>query len=309
MPIMLIDGNAVGRAASYAKPLIVDGKEVQAIYQTLNILRRVKAQYRDHKPFVLWDGRADFRFKLYPDYKSNRDATEKMAEASRKYKDQVPDIKKFLTSLGIDQAIAPSFEADDLAGFFSRKTNAKVLMITGDEDWIQLVNENVSWFDPRENRLKFVDHKNFQDYTGYKNGKDFLLAKAIQGDTSDAIKGLNGIGAKAAQALVNFGFKSFLADVRKAGIVSKDMLPPDLTRFAGVLDGHFCADKIDETIDLIHRNLMIMDLRSPLRDGQIKDDLILKRGKFDLDEFEYLCAELNFITIRRNLERWQKVFE
>lgn len=305
MPIMLVDGNAVGRAASYTKPLIVDGREVQAIYQTLKILKRVKSEFHDFKPLILWDSRSDYRLQIYPEYKSNRDSDPKKVEASVKYHAVKPDLMKLISYLGIDQAIAHGYEADDLAGFFCRRTNAQVLLVTGDHDWLQLVSDNVAWYDCRTDRNLYIDSNVFEDATGFGSPEAFLEGKILQGDSSDAISGINKIGPKGAIAIVSwYGSFEHLLDSYTNG----EPLPDSLNRYKKALEEALSTSNRDQTAKLVERNRELMNLRSPKHDDDIKCHLHLNRGNRDFGEFEYLCAELSFVSIRKNLEQWKKVF-
>lgn len=70
-----------------------------------------------------------------------------------------------------------------------------IYLLTGDGDWLQLVRENVSWVSLREDaKHKQVNFEQFAELTGLPTPRAFLEAKALQGDTSDNIKGVGGIG-------------------------------------------------------------------------------------------------------------------
>lgn len=199
---VLIDANSIGRAAHAATKLTVGRFQTQAIYNFLRTMSAVGREYRGWNLLVLWDGRADHRYAIYPDYKGKRkDALadpEKAADRAA-YDAQVPFIKKSLEHLAIPQMTNSALEADDLAGYFVPRLTAHghVQLITGDSDWLQLVNERCSWFDPR-NDGKRVTHQDFFQQTGFFSPREYLEGKALIGDTSDSITPAGGIGEKGA---------------------------------------------------------------------------------------------------------------
>jgi DNA polymerase I len=146
---------------------------------------------------VLWDGRAQFRYDLFPEYKGNRDVSDDPVKQKHReaYRTQIPYIKALCKTLGIKQVRAPELEADDLAGYFvsKMKSRTNILLVTGDQDWLQLVDETVSWLDPRKEGKK-VEFETFLDSTGYHSPAEFLEGKALQGDDSDTIPGVGGLG-------------------------------------------------------------------------------------------------------------------
>ena len=77
--ISLIDGNSVGHAAHRATKLRSGDMETQAVFGMLRSIRDMKVERPNFEPIVLWDGRAQWRFDLHPEYKSNRDNDPKCA--------------------------------------------------------------------------------------------------------------------------------------------------------------------------------------------------------------------------------------
>lgn len=305
----LIDGNAIGYAAQSATTLTVDGMETQAIYNSLKTLKHLKTTFRQYPQTLwLWDGKADFRYDLYPDYKGNRADTAEKREMKAKYSAQKPYLEEMLTCLGITQVVSARFEADDLAGYFVRKAEARrqnTQLITGDGDWMQLISPTTCWHDPRRNPGKFCDQDTFEEITGYADTEQFLQAKALHGDTSDNIGGVGGLGEKAAAAIMsNYGsVKSLLEAYKREGEFTKDNLPAELSRYRKKLND-FCSNNIG----IFTRNYRLMNLRSPERDSLIKDTLQITRGNKDMTRFEQLCKEFRFLSILRELNTWEALF-
>ena len=307
---LLVDVNALGYAAHNTSKLTTpDGREVQAIFQTLSMLKTMRSRYEDYnRVLLLWDGHAQFRYDLYPEYKGKRDDTPEKEESRERYKDQVPILKSMLEHLGGCQITAPGFEADDLAGYFSRTLvdqGHKVKLITGDGDWKQLVNGRVSWSDPRV-ADRICNRVNFEMNTGFKTTSQFLEAKVLMGDTSDNIKGVPGIGEKAAVAIMrNYGSVYELFKAKKEhGEFSKDNLPDDLRRFKKKLNEFTTRDGLK----IFKRNMALMDLSSADRDPEIKQAMVVNKPGKDFEAFLDICDDLSFNKMIRERESWRNLF-
>lgn len=287
---VLIDGNAIGYAQQLGMAKLSTGEQsTQAVYGFLIALRNlVMPTTNPRVPIVLWDGDASWRRSLLPSYKANRRDDPKKDAMKADYHSQTPFIRNAITHLGIDQMLSPTCEADDLAGAYARllSKHGIVELVTGDQDWLQLVSPNVTWNDPVRDRR--VDIFTFEDFTGFSSPAKFLDAKCLQGDTSDNIKGVGGIGKVGAAKLIEqYGS---VAGMLHSG---DEKLPAAWARLV-------------KDPEPYHRNRELMNL-----DGKhptIKDRQIIK-GKWDRDKFERLCHELAFFSITKNLDNWIVPFE
>lgn len=304
--MIVIDGNAVGYAAQHSTKLTVGDQEVQAIYQFLRTLKVIKARFGG-KIVVLWDGKAQFRYDRYSEYKGKRNADDAQKAARESWQSQKPMLQNMLSSINVWQFFHSDFEADDLAGYLTRKVESPIQLITGDEDWIQLVNDNVSWHDIRSNVQKDCVASKLQEVTGFKTTTQFLYAKALQGDTSDNIKGVGGLGEKAGKAIFT-QFKSLQelfdehADTEDG--FEKDHLIDELRRFRKKLND-FCTP---EGKKLLARNLYLMDLKSGRWDQSIREGIEVTRPSLDMARFESQCRDLNFLSIANMIPDW-RIFE
>src|SRR5437762_9766451 len=160
---LLVDGNSLGYASQQATKLTCGGMETQAAFGIIKTLRTALMETPDYNPFVLWDGRAEWRFKLHPEYKNKRSDTPEKVAMKESYAKQKPFIERLLSTLGVRQMTAYKMEADDLAGYFVHKLSADpsnmVGLLSGDGDWVQLVRRNVWWKDPRDD-AKFINANN-----------------------------------------------------------------------------------------------------------------------------------------------------
>lgn len=308
---LLIDGNALGYAAHNSKKVTknADGMETQAVYGALRTLRNIRLKYRDYIPWVLWDGRAEFRFDILPEYKGNRTDTAKKVASKQAYRTQRPYIESAFKALGIAQFISPLYEADDLAGYISRHLYSHekmVLLVSADHDWMQLINRQVSWIDPRKLESPICGEHNFFERTGYLRPERFLQGKAIQGDTSDNIAGIQGLGKVASkEILTRYGDISLLFEEQtiRGGRFSPEDLHKNLRRYCGPIN-KLCQI---EGKRIYQRNIELMDLRTDVRDLSIKDTMRCTAEPMNMESFKNVCLVLGFNSMLRMTD-WQKLF-
>lgn len=298
MKFTIIDGNSVGYACHYATKLHSGGMETQAVFGFVKTMRELRVTYPEHVPLVLWDGHADWRFKLNPDYKSNRSDDPKKVAIKEAYQKQGPFIKDLIESLGIRQMRVTTHEADDMGGYMVSEIMAKpgneIVLISGDRDWLQLVRPGVTWRDMRDDS-RIVRMDNFFEKTAYKTPLAFLEGKCLQGDSSDCISGVGGIGEKGAvDLLATFG------SVRNFWKACEDgSYKPTKKALVSLYEG--------EGRKLFARNFSMMQL---LRVAKPNPDAVeIRKGKLDVGTFHDKCAELAFGSITKNIEHFIKPFE
>jgi 5'-3' exonuclease len=327
---LIIDGNSVGYAAHHATKLTSGSLQTQAIFGFIKTMRELRTTYIGYQIIVLWDGKAQWRFDLCPEYKSNRDNDPKKKEVREAYAEQRPYITKALKYLGIRQMTASTHEADDLAGLLVSQLMAKegneVVLITGDGDWLQLVRPGVTWRDLRDD-AKIVTMKNFTDYTGCKTPYGFLEAKCLQGDSSDCISGVGGIGEKGApEFIAEFGsVRAFWAQCDDGSFIPTKK--PHVNLWKGRCDQtkeqwaiNYTGDDFDDKAIkkymsewpgqgriIFNRNLRMMQLLKVVKPDP--KDVTIVSEPLNKIEFEGLCQELNFASITRNLDHFCSPFE
>lgn len=295
---VIIDGNSVAHANHNGRVLSIgDGSfQTQAIYGTIRTVRLIAATYSGWDILVLWDGKAEWRKEIYPEYKANRVATnEKQAASKAAYKAQSPFIQKALSLLGVRQLLVYTHEADDMAGLMSQKiskTGSNVVLVSGDKDWIQLVNQNVIWFDPI--RDKKVTHATLFENTGYFTVEAFLDGKALMGDTSDNISGVGGIGEKGAPEFLAMhgSVEAFFENVDSGVIKPSKKAHVNL------------ASKEGRALFRRNKSLMnLLDVPAPS-----KDAVNVIAPNFSKEGFRTLCEKLAFQSILKNVDEFVEPF-
>lgn len=305
--MLLIDGNNIAHANHHATKLSVGGFQTQAIFGTLNSMHRLLTDhYPGFRPLVLWDGRCQWRRDLFPEYKGNRDPAlmkpEKVADDQARQA-QMPYIFKMLSLLGVKQVRGTTAEADDLAGVFARKLSAMcqtTVMVSGDQDWLCLVDENVMWFDPIRHHK--VGLGNFLDFTGFFSTEEFVQGLALTGDASDNINGIPGMGEKTASKFLaeHRSVEDFLRKVDDGSYKPK-------SRKSSAKSLH--PEQIiasPEGRELFARNLKLVDLRGVPTPPS--NELEIDPGSYNEDAFRALCERLSFASILREWDQFLKPF-
>ena len=173
------------------------GLPTNALYGLLSMTDKFIRENKSENIVYCFDHeQPSFRAEIYSEYKANR------KETPEDLKVQIPYIKKMISALGIPMVEHKGYEADDLIGSLAvvaQKKNFKVVIVSGDKDFAQLVSSSISLYDP----MKEVSYDGFgvqQKWGVHPNQiNDYL---AIVGDSSDNIPGVFGIGPKGAQKLL-----------------------------------------------------------------------------------------------------------
>ena len=284
MKFILFDANAIGYACQYGTVLRSGDMMTQAVFGFINIVLQYHDRYPDFVPIVLWDGRAQWRFDLCPTYKSNRSPSDpRMEELRASYKEQVPYIKKVLSSIGVRQLHVLDMEADDLAGHLLKQApkDSNVILVTSDKDWLQLVRNGVFWHDFRSGRS--IGTYNFERETGYLTAEAFLDAKCLMGDKSDAIPGVGGIGEKGAlKFLQKYGSVKNFFDLVDAGMEKPGTKPLK----------NLAAPEGRSTYERNRKVMQLLDVKTPDTTKAVKFDITKNR-----DAFIELCGELAMTSL------------
>lgn len=222
--LFLIDGNAIIHRAYHAFPHFKTskGEIVNAVYgfsmMLLNILNTQKPDFLA----VSFDRRAKtFRHEQYAEYKATR------VKAPDELYDQIPRIREVVEALGIPVYELDGFEADDVLGALATQAERinspsdknscpgaeisqppspptlHTFIVTGDMDTLQLVNDRTSIFAPQggfKDAVIYTPEKVKEKYG--LSPSQIIDYKSIRGDSSDNIKGIQGIGEKGATTLL-----------------------------------------------------------------------------------------------------------
>lgn len=225
MKYLLIDGNNLLHRAFW----IAKYKEQEDSNLYLEIFLKSIKLYADLYPsdkiICTWDKKMhldegkNFRQELC-EYKQGRDEN-----YNKKVYEHIDDINRFLLSLGIKIMYPGYLEADDIMHWCSTQhLDDEFVIISVDKDLLQLVSKNTKVYNPiKKQEYNIV---NFEALTGVTIN-NFVLQKAIIGDISDNIKGLEKIGVKRAQKYIS-GESKFTTEQQE--LVEKNLKLVDLSQ-------------------------------------------------------------------------------
>ncbi|MEO0636454.1 MAG: DNA polymerase I [Pseudomonadota bacterium] len=234
--LFLVDGSAYIFRAYHALPPLTrktDGMPVGAVAGFCNMLWKLLQDARDtergvtptHFAVIFDHSSKTFRNELYPDYKANRDAP------PEDLRPQFGLIRDATRAFGVPCIETEGYEADDIIATYARmaaEDGADVTIVSSDKDLMQLINDQVVMYDQMKDLV--IDANGVFDKFGVTPDKMIDL-QALNGDTSDNVPGVPGIGPKtAAQLLDDFGTLEELLE--RAGEIKQNKRRENLIEFA-----------------------------------------------------------------------------
>lgn len=204
MKYLIIDGNSIINRAFYGIKLLnaKDGHFTNAIYGFMNILLNLKEKYNPDAIISAFDvHQPTFRHLKYSEYKAGRKSP------PPELLEQFDPLKKLLKAYGCHIVECPGYEADDILGTLSVSIDKDdhCYIATGDRDSLQLVKDNVTVLltTTKMGQTHTVEYDKKQLFDEYGvSPAGMIEIKALQGDNSDNIPGVAGIGPKTAGELI-----------------------------------------------------------------------------------------------------------
>lgn len=205
--LMLIDGHSLAYRAFYALPVdsfqTKTGQHTNAIHGFISMLINLLSNEKPDALAIAFDiSRFSFRTEQYPEYKGTR------SETPPEFKGQVPLLQEALHAMGIRTLEKENFEADDILATLATRGAAagfRVLVVSGDRDTIQLVNDEVT--------LLYPSKQGVSELTRYDTAKvierygirpeQYPEIAALVGETSDNLPGIPRVGEKTAVKWIN----------------------------------------------------------------------------------------------------------
>jgi 5'-3' exonuclease len=239
--LLAIDGkNLLWRCSDSHRELSapVDGTRIATggIYGFLSSVVRIHARYGG-RVVIAWEGKQNFRKRLFPPYKLRGELTPEQAELIKEMSEQQERLIEILSALGVEQYRGKWCEADDVLGRLARLENEagrSVAIYSGDSDMRQLVRSGVIVVSPEFRQDHVYGEKTVFERYGIPPR---LLAqlKALAGDPSDRIPGAPGIGMKTATKLLQH-YGSLLHVLSAASTAAPDW--PDTVRRRKIIAAH-----------------------------------------------------------------------
>lgn len=204
--ILIVDGNSLVNRAYFALPPLrtKSGVFTGGVHGFLRMLDNMLEKEEPSHLIITFDAKGkNFRHDKYQDYKGNRKGMpDELAM-------QMPVLKEILDALGLARIELRGYEADDLMGTLAHKAQKlgiKSVILSGDKDTLQLVNEDISVALPKKgiSELMSYGEEEVEEELGLKPNQ-VIDEMGLRGDPSDNIPGIKGIGVKTAYNLLKGG--------------------------------------------------------------------------------------------------------
>jgi DNA polymerase-1 len=282
--LLLMDGHSLAYRAFHALPVenfaTTTGQPTNAVYGFTSMLINL---LRDEQPThlaVAFDvSRQTFRSEQFPQYKANRSAS------PAEFSGQVALIHEVLDAMDIVSVELPGYEADDIIATLARRAEQagfEVLIISGDRDAVQLVDETTTLLYPRKGVSDLARLTPAAVLAKYKVGpQQYPDLAALVGETSDNLPGIPGVGPGfAAKWLAQFGSLEELL-TRADEVTGKK--------------GEALREHIDQVRTNRALNALVRDLTLPV---ELAD---LQRHDFDRGKVHEVFDALEFRVLRERL--------
>ena len=283
---LLIDGNNTLHrthwiANNTGKPLVNSkGVNTGSIFAFIKTIKANATQFNANRIFIAWDKRFDYETPNFRKtltegtYKSTRNQ-----ERNKSVYESMDPIVQIVTTLGIRNIYPGKLEADDVISWLSKSVPGKKVIVSVDNDFAQLVSAEVSFFNPIKKTIINID--NFSEHFGL-TPKEFVYYKAIAGDKSDNIPGLEGFGKVK-------GVK--LAKAYASG-------NPEALQY---------KEHIDNVLKLVDLNYGLNQFPEEVK---LYEEQAAKLGSIEpnFNSFINICQELEFKSVIDNISDWKKVF-
>ena len=285
--LFLIDGSAIAYRSYYAfirNPLINSkGENTSAAFGFTNSMMKILREEKPDYIAMVFDTKAPtFRHELFKDYKSTR------AKMPEEMVTQLPRIREVVEGMNLPVIEMDGYEADDVMGTLAvqaKKRELEVVLVTGDKDFLQLVNEDIKVLNPRKSgeEIELIDQNNVVDKFGVPAEK-VVDVLGLMGDASDNVPGVPGIGEKTAVELVKkFGnLENVLANADK---VARKNIRNNL--------------KMHSEIARLSKKLVTIDTSVPYELDLKK----FERKEFDLPKLKEVFKELEFTTFLKEITK------
>lgn len=283
--IYLIDGSAYIYRAYHAIAPLTNSKGV-ATNAVLGFIKMVHKLINENSPHYLaiaFDSKGPvFRHDLYREYKANRPP---MPDDLR---EQLPLIKKFVAASNILMLEKTGVEADDILASIAKKYSElghKVVIVSGDKDLLQLVDDKVTMFDPMKNKV--IDRGEVEKKYGVQP-EQLLDFFALVGDSADNVPGVPGVGPKTAEKLI-------------ASHGSLD----GLYKQVETLKKSKMKDKIIDNREMAYLSKQLIDLKRDVDVPETAAEFSIQVPDDDL--LAELYAELEFASLLKTIDTSKKI--
>lgn len=310
--VLIVDGtNTFMRCFSAIPALNDNGDHVGAV---IGFLKSVGANIKTFAPtrcIVVFDGKGGSvrRRKVYPDYKQNRKTRvslnrysefESIDDERESFRKQFVRLIEYLEILPVTVIGVDNIEADDTIAYIcdyfrnKKKETNKITIVSTDKDFLQLTNDDITIYNPIKKKA-YTRELIFEEFGILSD--NFLLYRTIDGDKSDNIPGINGVGIKTLNKLFNFNeqvytFESFYNKAKELQESSK------LKALNTIVEGK----------EILDRNYKLMQLEISDIAPQYKEHILGKIeqqiSRVNILEFRKMFDQDRLYSNIKYVDRW-----
>ena len=305
--VLIIDGmNTFIRSFAAIPTMDENGNHIGGVTGFLKSVGYVTRKFKPSRVYVIFDGKGGSKRRrdIYPDYKLGRKpltrlnrtydmTTEKDEQDLMRY--ELVIVAKALMKLPITTITLDHVEADDIISYIAQhvvENGGESIIYSTDKDFLQLVGDGIKVWNPVRKKT-YIPETVLEDYSIHPN--NFLLYRALTGDTSDNLPGIKGLGMKTLLKIVpEFVTEQHLTfdDVIDAAENSKLKV----------------ASRIIDEQESIKLNIKLMSLRSVMISDNNKMKILNKINRPQLSLHKYdltkLLIETNILPAMQNYDSW-----
>ena len=305
---LIIDGNhmihRMLKSHNFDDMFTESGMFTGGCYGVLTSIHKVINMFTPERCIYVWDkGLSSRRLDIYPEYKQHKgERTDEDKEYYKMFYDQCEKMKTFLKYLGIRSLEVDKKEGDDICHFITWYFEGNKVVVSGDKDYVLMLAEDVCIYRPIAD--EYISHKNCKDIIGY-TPSEFIFYKVINGDGSDNIKGVDGVGNKTIRGLLDKIDTTVLEENLEDGVYKA------LEQISNLKLNNREA-KVLQRLDIISRNIKLVDFSKEVFTSEelehmkqvVNTEVSLNKAYF-ID----LCDAYGFSSILEDPDYWLTHFE
>ena len=301
--VLIVDGlNTFIRSFAASPVTNDDGLHIGGISGTLLSIGHAIKTVDPTRVIVVFDGKngAKRRREVFPEYKANRkfkirlNRSEDLSDDDGQLR-QLRRLVEYMSHMPFSIVTAEGVEADDVIGYLAvEKFKEQCYIMSSDKDFLQLVDERVRIWSPTKKRLYYTPDI-VEEYGVHPN--NFVLYRALTGDKSDNIPGVDGLGLKTLLKL----YPQFAEETQ----LSVD----DIVNYAQTQPKSKMCVKLTQSKDLIERNLGLMQLSEAFIPTASKLkilDQVDNPNRLVKYKFQAMLFEDRMTTAIKNVDMWTR---
>jgi len=283
---IIFDGNFMAHRARHTTGRLRNGISFGMLKSMNTVCKRFES---NNIVWVFDGGISPTRREMMPEYKTGRGTVDGL------FSTQVKHANKAIKALGGKILRYTGVEADDIIAIIAKSSKEDTIIVSSDKDFLQLIDENISVFNPIKNEL--TTKQNMEEWLDGEPVSRYLEVKSMTGDPSDSIPGIRGIGLKTAIKSLKH-FEDF------------DSLP------SNDLSGRLSVLNENECIEILHRNYALMRLPTTAHQVDIDNPKHLEtyiqermhNHNLCFEDFEAWVTKSGMKSIQKKIDEWRELY-